>query len=26
VVTKNNHFKGKKKHFFYFKRENLNRL
>ena len=26
MVTKNNHFRGKKKHSFYFKQENLNRL
>jgi len=26
LVTKNNHFRGKKKHSFYFKQENLNRL
>jgi len=26
LVTKNNHFRGKKKHSFYFKQENLNKL
>ncbi|MBV4156077.1 hypothetical protein, partial [Bacteroides fragilis] len=26
LVTKNNHFRGKRKHCFYFKLENLNRL